>query len=166
MQIPITSVKALTSTAIEAQFWVVFFFWFFVGCFRVFFSDYEGEGWEQNFTTAPYAPRSVKRICMEVLQHHPDRDLVPEVVFNFQAPPSKKRQKKNTQYLQCLATKAFDILGRETQTFFWLQNSENHLNRSYLTGTFLSTTFMKTFGVNLESLQRVSFSSAFTTSPP
>lgn len=106
------------------------FGFFLLGILGRFFAEYKGEGWEQNFIMAPYARRIVKHICMEVLQHHPDRALVPEIVFNFQAPPKKERTNHSVPTVP--SNKTFDFLRRETEAVFWLQNSENHLNRSYL----------------------------------
>lgn len=74
-------------------------------------------------------------------------------LFSISRLPKKERKKKKkiTQYLQCLATKTFDILGRETDAFFWLQNSNMIYSDDFLTGMLLSTTFMKTFGVILKA---------------
>lgn len=69
-------------------------------------------------------------------------------------PPSSPLQKKRTKKPPSVPTvpsnKNFQYF-RKTEAFFWLQYSENNLNRSYLTGMFLSTTFMKTFGVILKA---------------
>lgn len=65
-------------------------------CLFVFFlfSEGDGEGREQNFIPALYALSTMEQICTEMLQHHPDYDLVPEVVFNSQAPKQEKKRKE------------------------------------------------------------------------
>lgn len=57
---------------------------FFVGLRRILRGSFQSmKG------MVPYACKAIKRICTKVLHHHPDHDLVPEVVFSFQASKNK-----------------------------------------------------------------------------